>query len=63
MSKNSGNVNVNGGIGFWGLLQLALIVLKLIDVINWSWWVVLIPLWIEVVTFILAVIIITIMTK
>lgn len=33
------------GIGFLGLLALAFIVLKLTDVIAWSWWWVLSPLW------------------
>lgn len=37
------------GIGFLGLLQIAFIVLKLCKVITWSWWLVLIPLWIEIV--------------
>ena len=31
------------GIGFTGLLQIAFIVLKLCNVINWSWWCVLLP--------------------
>lgn len=31
------------GIGFTGLLQIAFIVLKLCNVINWSWWWVLLP--------------------
>ena len=34
------------GIGFTGLLQIAFIVLKLCNVINWSWWLVLAPIWI-----------------
>lgn len=34
-----------GGIGFFGLLALAFIVLKLTNYINWSWWWVLSPLW------------------
>lgn len=34
-----------GGIGFCGLLVIAFIVLKLINVINWSWWWVLAPIW------------------
>ena len=34
---------VNTGIGFIGLLQIALIVLKLCKVINWSWWQVCLP--------------------
>lgn len=33
------------GLGVLDVLQLILIVLKLIRVIDWSWWVVLIPLW------------------
>lgn len=36
-----------GGITFLGLLQVTFIVLKLCKVINWSWPVVLIPLWIQ----------------
>lgn len=34
------------GVGFWGLLVIALIVLKLCHVIGWSWWLVLAPAWI-----------------
>lgn len=28
---------VNGGVGFFGLLQIAFIVLKLCKIITWSW--------------------------
>ena len=35
----------SGGIGFFGLLGVAFIVLKLAHVISWSWWWVTIPLW------------------
>jgi len=34
-----------GGISFLGLLTIAFIVLKLCNVIDWSWWLVLLPLW------------------
>ena len=34
------------GIGFGGLLAILFIGLKLTNVINWSWWWVLSPLWI-----------------
>lgn len=34
-----------GGIGFFGALTLIFIVLKLCNVINWSWLWVLSPLW------------------
>lgn len=48
-----------GGIGFVGLLQIAFIVLKLLNVIKWSWWWVLSPILISasVTVFILAVIV------
>ena len=43
-SKNA----ASGGIGFTGLLTIAFIVLKLTHVIDWSWWWVLAPIWIDV---------------
>lgn len=42
------NSNSSGGIGFLGLLQIALIVLKLCDVIKGSWLLVFIPTWIGI---------------
>lgn len=36
----------SGGIGFFGLLTIVFIVLKLTNVIAWSWLWVLSPLWI-----------------
>jgi len=35
----------SGGIGFFSLLTVAFIVLKLVGVISWSWVWVLAPLW------------------
>lgn len=35
----------SSGIGLFGLLGVAFIVLKLIGVITWSWWWVTLPLW------------------
>lgn len=46
MSRNDSGSS-SSGIGFFGLLQVAFIVLKLCKVITWSWWAVFIPLWIE----------------
>lgn len=37
------NSNSSGGIGFFGLLTIVFIVLKLLKVINWSWFWVLSP--------------------
>jgi hypothetical protein len=36
----------NSGIGMGGLLFLVFLVLKLCNVIDWSWWWVTCPLWI-----------------
>lgn len=36
-----------GGIGFFGLLTIVFITLKLCGVINWSWLWVLSPIWIS----------------
>lgn len=44
--RNNRGSNTVGGIGFFGLLTVAFIVLKLCHVINWSWVWVLSPLWI-----------------
>ena len=46
MSNSSSN---GGGIGFTGLLTIVFIILKLTDVIDWSWWWVLSPIWISLI--------------
>lgn len=46
-------ITVQVGPGFMGSLTLIFIVLKLTDVIDWSWWWVLSPLWLPVVIFFL----------
>lgn len=43
---NENKSNGKGGIGFIGTLQIAFIVLKLCNVIEWSWIWVLSPMWI-----------------
>jgi len=60
MSKS--NTSGNGGIGFVGLLTTAFIMLKLCDVISWSWWLVLSPVLISIVI-IVAVILLVIWAK
>lgn len=35
----------SGGIGFFGLLFIVFVTLKLTNVITWSWWWVTAPLW------------------
>lgn len=55
---NRENGSNGGGIGFFGLLTIAFIVLKLCEVINWSWWLVLSPLWINATIIIILILII-----
>ena len=40
MSKQA---NTQTGVGFWGLLQITLIVLKVLGYIKAAWWLVLLP--------------------
>ena len=56
MADNKSTVS-SGGIGFAGLLTIALIVFKLCGVIAWSWWWVLSPLWISWIVAIILIII------
>ena len=64
MKDNNNGTAARGGVGFVGLLQLVFIVLKLCDIITWSWWAVLLPTIISVglfVVVILAIIIIALL--
>jgi len=45
MSEKS---TTSGGVGISTVLLIVFIVLKLVGVIDWSWWWVLSPLWISV---------------
>ena len=48
-------------LGFLDVLTLIFITLKFTDVINWSWWAVLSPIWIQLVLIIITVIILLIL--
>ena len=39
-------------MGLLDVIQIVLIILKLTNLISWSWWVVLIPFWITIILFI-----------
>ena len=45
MSKNTKTTTT--GISLLGVLQIIFIVLKLCGLIDWSWWKVFIPMWID----------------
>ncbi len=61
MSSNSSS----SGISFTGALTILFIGLKLCNVINWSWWWVLSPIWISllIVILIIAILAIVILIK
>ena len=44
MSESSKSITI-GGTGFFNLLFLVFLVLKLTKVIDWSWWWITAPLW------------------
>lgn len=54
--------NKNGGIGFFGVLTLIFITLKLLGVIAWSWWWVLAPLWIPTIIAIIIFLVVLVVT-
>lgn len=43
MSEKS--VSYNGGVGVAGLLGVVFVTLKLLGIIDWSWWWVTLPFW------------------
>lgn len=51
------NSNSGGGIGLGGVLLVVFIVLKLCEIIAWSWWWVLCPLWIPIAVWLVLVVI------
>jgi len=52
--------HTSGGIGFFGLLAIVFITLKLTNYIAWSWWWVLSPLWLPAVVVIVLIFIVSI---
>jgi hypothetical protein len=56
MSENNNSTTVNAGIGFFGLLTIVFIVLKLTGVIGWSWWLVILPFFVPLVIFLVFII-------
>ena len=50
----------SSGIIFCGLLFLVFLVLKLTNIINWSWWWITAPLWIPAILIIIFVLLVAI---
>ena len=45
-----------GSIGFFGILGIAFIVLRLCGVIDWPWWAVLAPIWVPIALLLLVLV-------
>lgn len=60
MKNNKNGGETLGGLGFFGVLTIVFIVLKLCKVISWSWAWVLAPVWIPLTLLFIAIVIYTI---
>lgn len=56
MSKQQ-QQTTTGGVSTLGVVQIVFIILKLVGVIEWSWWLVLIPLYISIGFIVLSLIV------
>lgn len=52
----------SGGLGLLEVLTIVFIVLKLCGLISWSWWLVLMPLWIELGVIVVLLIILVVIS-
>lgn len=57
------NTNSTTGVGILDVILIIFIVLKLVGVITWPWWVVLIPLWASLVLIAIIIVIFIIYEK
>ena len=46
-------------LGFFGIVFVVLLVLKLLGIIAWSWWIITMPLWMGPVVLLICVLILT----
>lgn len=52
------NTNNAAGVGLLDVILVVFVILKLAGIITWSWWVVLIPLWIGLILIIIYIVIV-----
>ena len=60
---NNNNNTSYTGLSFLDVLLVVFIALKIAKVISWSWWLVLLPLWIQIGLVIIIMIVIYIISK
>lgn len=61
--KETKEINVTNNLGFCELLTIVFIILKLTNVIAWSWWWVLAPIWIPVVILLVFVMLVAVFSR
>ena len=62
--NNKTEIKENGiSLGFFDVLCLIFIVLKLTHVISWSWWIVFLPMIIQIIIMIIVIIVLFILDK
>jgi uncharacterized protein (DUF983 family) len=49
--------NSGGGVSFLSLLGITFIVLKLVGVISWDWWIVLSPIWGNILIYVIIMVV------
>ena len=54
------NKTSNSGVSLLGVVQIVFIILKLAGLISWSWWIVLVPLWVSLFLLLIAVLVLLI---
>ena len=59
-SSSRKSSSAGGGVGCLTTILIVFVILKLTHLIDWSWWIVLIPLWIELGIFALFLMLIVI---
>lgn len=59
MSSNRNSSS--SGIGICGVLTIVFVVLKLVGVINWSWLLVLCPLWIDILLTVIVLVVLAVL--
>lgn len=57
------SINVSISSGFLGLLTIVFVVLKLCHVIDWAWWIILLPLWLPVALVLLVLLLVCLWVK
>lgn len=61
--SNNNSSSSSSGIGVIGLLGVAFVVLKLMGVINWSWWLVTLPFYGGIILAIVIVLIVAVFSR